>query len=176
MVAPMVHGAAQEEGELRPGDVCDAYRVVALIAAGGMGDVYEAVHQASGKAVALKCMKQRHRDKEDARARMKMEAVVLAELRHANLVQVYDAGVNDAGTIWIAMERLHGRTLRDLLHEQVRISIPDALYYASEVADGVGAVHDANVIHRDLKPENVYITDRRLVKVFDLGTGKFTGY
>src|SRR5882672_12779125 len=137
MVAPMVHGAAQEEGELRPGDVCDAYRVVALIAAGGMGDVYEAVHQASGKTVALKCMKQRHRDKEDARSRMKMEAVVLAELRHANLVQVYDAGVNDAGMVWIAMERLNGQTLREILHRGGALSIPDALYYASEIADGV---------------------------------------
>jgi eukaryotic-like serine/threonine-protein kinase len=176
MVAAMATGTSDNDGELRPGDVVDAYRVVSLIAAGGMGDVYEAVHQPTGRKVALKCLKLRHRDKEDARARMKLEAVVLAELRHANLVEVYDAGVTEAGAIWIAMERLHGKTLRELLQMSGALSIPDALYYAGEVADGVGAVHDANVIHRDLKPENVFITERQLVKVLDLGTGKFSGY
>src|SRR3954465_6390418 len=105
MVRAMKGGASERDGELRPGDVCEGYRVVSLIAAGGMGDVYEAVHLASGKSVALKCLKLRHREKEDARSRMKMEAVVLAELRHANLVQVYDAGVTEGGSIWIAMER-----------------------------------------------------------------------
>ncbi len=137
MVAAMASGVAEQDGELGQGYVCDGYRIVGLIAAGGMGDVYEAVHEASGKSVAFKCLKVRHRDKEDARARMKMEAVVLSELRHANIVQVYDAGVTDAGTIWIAMERLHGQTLRERLHRVGHISIPDALYFASEVADGV---------------------------------------
>src|SRR5437879_5480447 len=105
MVAAMAYGTSDQGGELRPGDVCEGYSIASLIAAGGMGDVYEAVHVASRKTVAFKCLKLRHRDKEDARARMKMEAVVLAELRHQNLVEVYDAGVTDAGTIWIAMER-----------------------------------------------------------------------
>jgi serine/threonine-protein kinase len=172
----MSSGTSEQDGELRPGYVCDGYRIVSLIAAGGMGDVYEAIHEPSGKAMALKCLKLLHRDKEDARARMKMEAVVLSEIRHANVVQVYDAGVTEAGMIWIAMERLHGQTLRELLHGAGRVSIPDALYFASEVADGVRAVHDASVIHRDLKPENIFITDRKLVKVLDLGTGKFVGY
>jgi serine/threonine protein kinase len=172
----MANEASVQDGELRPGDVCDGYRIVSLIAAGGMGDIYEAVHGLTGKMVAIKCLKVHHRDKEDARARMKMEAVVLSELRHPNLVRVYDAGVTERGAVWIAMERLCGQTLRDLLHGSGCLSIPDALHYAAEIADGVGAVHEANVIHRDLKPENVFITDKRLVKVLDLGTGKFTGY
>jgi serine/threonine protein kinase len=162
--------------ELSPGDVCDGYRILSLIAAGGMGDVYEAVHDPSGRTVAVKCLKVRHRNKEDARARMKMEAVVLSELQHENLVQVYDAGVTDAGTVWFAMERLQGQTLRDILFLAGRLPIPDALHYASEIADGVDAVHEVNVIHRDLKPENVFVTTENVVKVLDLGTGKFTGY
>jgi hypothetical protein len=164
------------QGEFAPGDHCDAYRIVGLIAAGGMGDVYEAVHVQTGRAVALKCLKQRHRGREDARVRMKMEAVVLSEIQHANLVQVYDAGVTDEGMVWIAMERLHGETLRDKMRDRERIAVTDALYYASEIGEGVEAVHAVNVIHRDLKPENVFITTRDLVKVIDLGTGKFTGY
>ena len=172
----MSPGTASSEHELSPGDVCDGYRILSLIAAGGMGDVYEAVHDASRRTVAVKCLKVRHRNKEDARARMKMEAVVLSELQHENLVQVYDAGVTDAGMVWYAMERLHGRTLRDVLFRARRLPIPDALHYASEIADGVDAVHEVNVIHRDLKPENVFVTDDNVVKVLDLGTGKFTGY
>jgi eukaryotic-like serine/threonine-protein kinase len=172
----MSHGSPRPEHELSPGDVCDGYRILSLIAAGGMGDVYEAVHDPSGRTVAVKCLKVRHRNKEDARARMKMEAVVLSELQHENLVQVYDAGVTDAGMVWFAMERLHGQTLRDVLFRVGNLPIPDALYYASEIADGVDAVHEVNVIHRDLKPENVFVTDDNVVKVLDLGTGKFTGY
>jgi serine/threonine-protein kinase len=165
-----------EHGELSPGDRCESYRIVRLIAAGGMGDVYEAVHDATGHAVALKCLKVRHRLKEDARARMKMEAVVLSELQHANLVQVYDAGVTESGMVWIAMERLHGRTLRELLFHDGALPVSQALYYACEIADGVDAVNSVNVVHRDLKPENVFVTDEGGVKVLDLGTGKFTGY
>ena len=166
----------QQEGELAPGDRCDDYRVVALIAAGGMGDVYEAVHQVTGQTVAVKCLKVRHRNKEDARARMKMEAVVLSELQHANLVQVYDAGVTDAGMVWIAMERLASPDAA-----RAPLSVRPAprarrTLLCRRIADGVDAVHDVNVIHRDLKPENVFITVRNVVKVLDLGTGKFTGY
>src|SRR5690349_20412458 len=123
----MLDGEIRDE-ELAPGTACDGYRIVSLIAAGGMGDVYEAIHEVSGKTVAVKCLKVRHRNKEDVRARMMMEAVVLAELQHANLVQVYDAGVNDSGMVWIAMERLHGHTLREILHRGGALSIADALY------------------------------------------------
>jgi serine/threonine-protein kinase len=172
----MSHGTQESQPELSPGDVCDEYRILSLIAAGGMGDVYEAVHEPSGRKVAVKCLKVRHRNKEDARARMKMEAVVLSELQHENLVKVYDAGVTDAGMVWFAMERLHGQTLRDIVYRGGQLPIPDALHYASEIADGADAVHDVNVIHRDLKPENVFVTSDNVVKVLDLGTGKFTGY
>ena len=172
----MSHGSPPSEHELSPGDVCDGYRILSLIAAGGMGDVYEAVHDPTGRTVAVKCLKVRHRNKEDARARMKMEAVVLSELQHENLVQVYDAGVTDQGMVWFAMERLHGQTLRDVLFRAGSLPVPEALHYASEIADGADAVHDVNVIHRDLKPENVFVTDGNVVKVLDLGTGKFTGY
>src|SRR5260370_34612186 len=158
MVAAMATGTSNNDGELRPGDVVEAYRVVSLIAAGGMGDVYEAVHQPSGRKVALKCLKLRHRDKQDARARMKLEAVVLAELRHANLVEVYDAGVTEAGAIWIAMERLHGKTLREHLQMSGALPIPDALYYASEGADGVGAAYQPQVHPPGPQPRNRLIT------------------
>src|SRR4029078_13615028 len=66
--------------------------------------------------------------------------------------------------------------LVEIVHGGGALSIRDALCYASEIADGVEAVHEVNVIHRDLKPENVFVTTRKVAQVLDLGTGKFTGY
>ncbi len=163
-------------GELSPGDRCEAYRIVRLIAAGGTGEVYDAVHEPSGQRAAIKCLKIAHRSRGDACARMKMEAVVLSELKHANLVRVYDAGVLDGGTIWIAMERLQGMTLRQRIFETGAMPVAEALHVACEVADGVDALHAVRVIHRDLKPENLFLTEDGQLKVLDLGTGKFHGY
>src|SRR5262249_40023120 len=171
------HGkASMRDGELKPGDKCDRYQIIRLIAAGGMGEVYEAVHEFTARPVALKCLQLRHANKDDLKDRMKMEAVVLCRLRHANIVTVYDAGITDRGMVWIAMDLLVGNTLREILHRVGRLTVPQALYYACEIADGVDAAHELRVVHRDLKPENVFVTERNEVKVLDLGTAKFYGY
>ncbi|MBI5535122.1 MAG: protein kinase, partial [Deltaproteobacteria bacterium] len=164
-----------ETGSFRPGEMCDRYKIVRLIAAGGAGEVYEAVHEFTGRTVALKCLQLGLAQRDDLRERMRLEAVVLCKIRHPNVVAVHDAGLADDGTVWIAMELLVGRTLRELLPAGA-LSIPAALYYAAGIADGVNAAHELNVVHRDLKPENVFITERNEVKVLDLGTAKFHGY
>src|SRR5262245_47778844 len=103
------------DGGLQRGDKCGRYEIVRLIGAGGMGEVYEAVHEFTGRAVALKCLQLRHAERDDIRNRMRMEAVVLSRLRHPNIVTVYDAGITDDEIVWIAMDLLVGRTLRDLI-------------------------------------------------------------
>ncbi len=164
-------------GTFGPGDRCDRYQIVRLIAAGGAGEVYEATHEFTGRTVALKCLQLRLARRADLRERMRLEAVVLCKIRHANVVTVHDAGITEDGSIvWIAMELLEGCTLRELLFGSAAIPIPQALYYAAGIADGVEAAHELRVVHRDLKPENVFITDRNEVKVLDLGTAKFHGY
>jgi serine/threonine-protein kinase len=162
-------------GTYQPGDRCDRYRIVRLMAAGGAGEVYEAVHDFTGRTVALKCLLLKLAQRDDLKERMRLEAVVLCKIRHANVVSVYDAGITADGTVWIAMELLEGQTLRALLRVG-RQPLPQALYYAAAIADGVQAAHELHVVHRDLKPENVFVTCGNEVKVLDLGTAKFHGY
>ena len=105
-----------EQGHFKPGDRCDRYAVVRLLGAGGMGEVYEAVHAFTGRPVALKCLQLRHASKADILERMRREAIFLSQFRHPNMVEVHDADITPEGIVWIAMELLEGKTLRELLH------------------------------------------------------------
>lgn len=160
----------------RPGDRCKGYEIVRLIAQGGMGEVYEAVHEFTRRPVALKCMQLKHADRTDMLDRMRAEARALCELHHPNIVNVYDAGVSETGIIFIAMELLEGKTLRELIRLAPGLPATAALYYGFEVADAIDAAHEMRIFHRDLKPENVFITKGAKVKVLDLGAAKFHGY
>ncbi len=162
-------------GVFAPGAICGGYRIRSLISEGGMGEVYEAVHEFTQRPVALKCLQLRHANRDDLRERMRLEAIVLCQIQHPNVVMVYDAGATDNGVVWIAMERLHGRTLREILCSPGRIPVRDALTLGCSMAKGVGAAHALGVVHRDLKPENVFATDKGEIKVLDLGTAKFYG-
>jgi serine/threonine-protein kinase len=158
------------------GDTLDSYRIIRHIASGGSGDVFEAVHEFTGRSVALKCLRDTEGREGNFAERMRLEAVVLSRLRHPALVTVYDAGMTSDGAVWIAMELLSGATLRDKLHASGRVPLLAALRVASTIAEAVSAAHAARVVHRDLKPENVLLTDSGEVKVLDLGTAKFFGY
>jgi serine/threonine protein kinase len=161
-----------QSGILNPGEVCGGYRVITLIGFGGVAEVYKAVHATTGEIVALKTLHPFHAGNAYVTEHMLAEAELLSKLNHENVVQVKDVGV-DRGMLWMAMEFLSGMTLRKLVKRSGALSIPTALYYARETADGVAAAHEMQVIHRDLKPENIFITTENKVKVLDLGAAKF---
>jgi serine/threonine-protein kinase len=165
-----------EEGHFKPGDKCDRYEIVRLIAAGGMGEVYEAVHCFTRRPVALKVLQLRHASKPDILERMRREAIFLSQIRHPNMVPVHDADITPEGIVWIAMELLEGRTLREVVSQTGALPLQVALYFATEVADGLQAAHELEVIHRDIKPENIFVTTDHHVKVLDLGAAKFYGH
>jgi serine/threonine protein kinase len=102
-----------------------------------------------------------------ARRRLLGEARAAAAVSHANIAVVYDVGESNDG-VFIAMERVHGRTLRSLLRDG-RLAPDRALSILRQIAAGVGAAHRAGVVHRDLKPENVMVTDAGEVKILDFG-------
>ncbi len=160
----------------RAGDHCDKYEIVRLLAMGGSGEVYRAVQRSIGREVAIKALQFRHAARADLKARMQMEGKALGRINHPNVVTVFDAGCTDAGVVWIAMELLVGHTLREVLQDRLRLPVEEAVACAIDVAQGVGAAHQEKIIHRDIKPENVFITDRGLVKVLDLGTAKLQGW
>ncbi|OFV89316.1 MAG: hypothetical protein A3J75_01145 [Acidobacteria bacterium RBG_16_68_9] len=147
------------------------------LAAGGMGAVYIAVQQPAGRKVALKLIKGAGAADPDMVARFHREIGVMSGLNHPNVVTMFDSGV-DNGHVFLVMELLNGRSLRDEIEAlrvqgQPRMPWPRALRILHHVARGLAAVHQSGVVHRDLKPENIFLTAsaglRDFAKLLDFG-------
>jgi len=162
--------------------VAGRYRVVRLVARGGMGRIYLAEQLPLGRSVALKVLEaravQREQDPEFER-RFLLEAATCARLTHPNTVKVYDYGplnVNGEDTFYMAMEFIEGKTLRQALKAEGHLTPSRALRIAREVARSLREAHRAGVIHRDLKPSNVMLArppgEEESVKVVDFGIAK----
>jgi eukaryotic-like serine/threonine-protein kinase len=144
------------------------YRVGAKIARGGMATVYEATDTRLHRVVAVKVLHSGYADDEAFVSRFIREARSTARLSHPHVVSVFDQGEDD-GTLFLAMEYVPGRTLRDLVREQAPLPPAQALALLEPVLSALAAAHDAGFVHRDVKPENVLITDDGRVKVADFG-------
>lgn len=145
----------------------ERYRIETRIARGGMANVYEGSDLRLGRQVAIKVM---HHGLGDAQAfgrRFVREAQSAAGLSHPNIVQVFDQG-RDGDTVYLVMEYVPGRTLRDVIRDEAPLSPTQALQYIEPVLDALSAAHHDHLVHRDIKPENVLIGGRR-VKVADFG-------
>lgn len=144
------------------------YLVGQRIAAGGMSTVYRGTDTRLDRVVALKVMHPALAGDDGFTGRFIREAKAVARLAHPNVVNVFDQGA-DGGHVFLAMEYVPGRTLRDLLRDRGALSIRAALDVLEPVLAALGAAHRAGLVHRDVKPENVLITDGGLVKVADFG-------
>ena len=144
------------------------YRVEQRIATGGMATVYRGTDTRLDRVLALKVMHPALAGDADFTGRFIREAKAVARLSHPNVVNVFDQGA-DGGTVFLAMEYVPGRTLRDVLSDRGALSIRAALDVLEPVLAALGAAHRAGLVHRDVKPENVLITDGGLVKVADFG-------
>ena len=147
-----------------------SYDVVAPIAAGGMGEVYRAHDSRLGRDVALKVLPADLALDAERRRRFEQEARAASGLNHPNVVHVYDVGGSD-GTIFIAMELVEGRTLRELIGSGP-LPIKKLLDIAIQIADGLSRAHEAAIVHRDLKPENVMVSKDGHVRILDFGLAK----
>jgi eukaryotic-like serine/threonine-protein kinase len=147
------------------------YRVEARLARGGMATVYEAVDLRLERTIALKVMHPALADDDQFVARFIREARSAARLSHANVVAVYDQG-DDHGTVYLAMEYVQGRTLRDLLRRRGHLDPRTALIVFESVVAALAAAHHAGLVHRDMKPENVLLADDGRVKVADFGLAR----
>jgi serine/threonine protein kinase len=149
----------------------EGYVLLERIGSGGMGTVYRAVQRSLEREVALKILARRASKHERYRARFLQEAKLLAQLRHTNLVKVYDIGESN-GHLYFAMEYVRGKTARDLIRRYGSIPEPEALDYMEQVANAILHYDERKIIHRDLKPENILITERGVAKIADLGLSK----
>ncbi len=147
------------------------YAVTARIAHGGMATVYLALDTRLDRRVALKVMHaELARDDEFVR-RFIGEAKSVARLSHQNVVGVFDQGA-DGPFLYLAMEYVPGRTLKEMLRDRGRFTPAAALDVMSGVLDGLAAAHASGIVHRDVKPENVLLTADGRVKVADFGLAR----
>jgi hypothetical protein len=142
---------------LAPGEiVLDRYVIEGLVGIGGMGEVYRARHHKLGMPVAIKAITGQL--SEDLVARFDREAMLLARVRHPNVVQILDVGHTKEGAPCIAMEFLEGESLETLLSRRRALPWVNVRAIGLAILDGLEATHAAGIVHRDLKPANVFIT------------------
>jgi serine/threonine protein kinase len=154
-------------GELLAG----RFRIVSFVAAGGMGEVYQALDTRLNRTVALKILPRHLSQKSDLRQRLEREAQTISRLSHPNICTIYDVGECDSRP-FLAMEFIQGTTLRQQLTAG-NIPIDRVIPIVVQIADGLAKAHEMFIIHRDLKPENIMISDDT-VKILDFGLAKLT--
>jgi hypothetical protein len=163
--------APKKAAELAPGDEVDGrYRIVRALGQGGAGRVYEVERLSDGQALALKIVTAATDPMMLARAAR--EAQLASEVRHANVVSIVDVDVSTEGYLFLVMELVDGRSLRE---ERARFGEAEwALPVLAQIAEGLAAIHARGIVHRDLKPANVLLAvpegdTAAVVKIADFG-------
>lgn len=150
----------------------DVYRVDALLGRGGMGLVYLAHHRDLHRPCALKVLQpQLAAEDEDYVGRFVNEGRATAALVHPNIITVHAVG-RERGLHFLEMEFVPGRSLRQLIDDEQRLSPLRATALTARIADGLAEAHRLNVIHRDVKPDNVLLTLQGVPKLADFGLAK----
>jgi len=168
--------APQRVLEMSDGDVPQRiahFRIERELGAGGMGVVYAAVDERLGRPVAIKVLQPDAAMDETRRKRLLWDARAASALNHPNIVCVYETGEAD-GVEYVAMERVSGETLADLL-EREPLPRPKVLSIAAQIALALETAHAQGIVHRDLKPSNVMITPSGVAKLLDFGLAKSFG-
>jgi eukaryotic-like serine/threonine-protein kinase len=157
------------------------YDVIALLGAGGMGEVYRARDRALGRDVAIKILPRYWMGDPDRRSRFEQEARLLATVNHPNIGAIYGVEAHE-GIPGLVLELVDGETLGERIARQSTraggsrgLTLPDALGIAVQIARALEAAHERGIVHCDLKPTNIRVTPDGLVKVLDFGVAKAAG-
>ena len=151
-----------------------SYKIIKLLGAGGMGLVFEAEDTLLRRQVALKVMKPEIAIKEDHRKRFLQEARSGAAIPHDNIATVFQVGIEN-NVPYLAMQFLQGESLGERLHREGKIPVEESLRIIREVALGIAAAHETDLIHRDIKPDNIWLESDgqgrpwKRVKLLDFG-------
>ena len=146
----------------------DRYRLVSILATGGMGVIWRGWDKRSQNVVAVKVLKEELIGQATFLARLRAEATNAARLHHPNLAAVFDWGETD-GQGWIVMELVEGRPLSDILAGGQILTWEQLAPILIQIANGLQASHEAHVIHRDVKPSNILVSDKGVAKLTDFG-------
>jgi serine/threonine protein kinase len=161
----------------RVGELVGAkYRIVRLLAEGGMGVVYEAQHTVVRRRFAVKFMRRDLAERRDILTRFQREAEAAGALESEHVAAAVDFGIAEDGAPYIVMEYLVGESLTALLGRQGPLPVGRAADLVSQAGRGMEVAHAAGIIHRDLKPQNLFVCRRQdgtdLLKVLDFGVAK----
>ncbi len=152
------------------------FRILAKLGEGGMGAVYRGEQISLKRAVAIKVLRPELSANQQLLRRFSAEAEAVAKLDHPNTVKVYDFGQDTDGSLFIAMELIEGKPLRNVLAETGPMPPTRALRIALQIAASLVDAHAASIVHRDLKPDNVMLVDKGrqhdIVRVLDFGIAK----
>jgi serine/threonine protein kinase len=157
-------------------EIAGRYRLNKKLGEGGMGAVYKAEQISLKRACAVKLLRPEVASSQMLLRRFNAEAELVAKLSHPNTVNIYDFGQDSDGTLFIAMEYIEGKSLRDVIHQEAPIPLPRALKIAAQIASSLVDAHAHSIVHRDLKPDNVMLQERGrqkdVVRVLDFGIAK----
>jgi serine/threonine protein kinase len=173
--APAIEVAAEALAEDRNqssllGKQLGSYKIVSLLGAGGMGEVYQAHDAKLGREVAIKILPAAFVHDPERLSRFRREARMLASLNHPNIAAIH--GLEQADAVhYLVMELVPGQTLAERVSGGA-LKIEEALKVAAQITEALEAAHERGVIHRDLKPANVKVTPEGRVKVLDFGLAK----
>jgi len=157
---------------LSAGTQLNAYEIMALLGAGGMGEVYLAKDTRLDRKIALKLLPAEFTQDEDRVRRFIQEAKAASALNHPNIITIYEIGQAE-GAHYIATEFIDGNTLRQQMTSG-KMTLNASLDIAMQTASALVAAHEASIVHRDIKPENVMVRRDSIVKVLDFGLAKLT--
>ena len=148
----------------------DRYLLGQMIGTGGMADVYIAQDQRLSREVAVKILRSDLAKDPAFVSRFRKEAKAAAGLNHPGIVAVYDSG--EVPAPYIVMELVTGHTLRELIHQDERVTLDHGLSIIEQVLAALEYSHQRNIVHRDIKPANVMATDAGDIKVMDFGIAR----
>lgn len=147
------------------------YEIIEKIGEGGMADVYKAKCQKLNRYDAVKILKKEFINDSTLVEKFTKEATAIANLSDNNIVNVLDVGTQ--GDIhYIVMEYVNGKTLKQIIREEGKLSYEKVLDYGIQIAKALDCAHRNNIIHRDVKPQNILVTNDGVVKVTDFGIAK----
>ena len=163
------------------GKTISNYKILGKLGEGGMGEVYFAEDTKLRRKVALKFLPIELTKDKKAKERLEREAQAAAALNHPNIVTIYEINEHE-GQIYIAMEYIEGKTLKDLIIDNSKFKIQNSDFpvdkiidITTQICEGLQKAHEAGIVHRDIKPQNILIDKDNRVKILDFGLAKLKG-
>ena len=158
---------------MNPGELLDnRYEIVSRLGAGGMGEVYKAVHTHLGAPRVIKIVHPNISGSDDARDRFLREARTATKVHHPNVATLHDFSTLPNGAHYMVWEFIDGENLAQRLRSHGTLPPRQAIHIMLQALFGLDAIHRAGIVHRDISPENLMLTADDTVKIIDMGVAK----